>query len=264
MTLKTCSCCKEPQSLDSFSKNGKYIYTVCKSCKNKKHIERTYGLTTDQVHIVCSVLTCNCCHCEFTKINPKHVHHLSNGSRSVLCQKCNLILGQESEMDLLRIEACLNFLNTQRKNLRNRDNQQGSPSDPSTTERRPRKNEFICNRCNRPLSIDSFRIDRKWRRKTCKHCEVCLESARVYGITYKQAFELYSMPECNCCHQSFTSKNKATIHHICDKVIGVLCDGCNRRLGQETEQQVLHLQACKTWIQLAMMVQSDLHGNMKS
>lgn len=262
MTTRICSFCDEEKSLDQFGLNGKFIYSLCKTCKNLKTIMRRYGITIEQAIKVFKTLQCECCHCEFTSKNPRHIHHIATGYKGVICQKCNLILGQETQDDLHRIQSCLQFIKAQRKNLINRDNQQGSLSDPSTTERRPRS--FVCNRCHRHLSKISFRIDRKWRRKVCKHCEVCLESARQFGISYEIAFELYSRDLCDCCQFPFTSTNKVTIHHIGNEVLGAVCDACNRRLGQETKQQVSHLQACESWIQTAMMVQSDLHGNMKS
>jgi predicted nucleotidyltransferase len=177
---------------------------------------RSYKITLEQALEVFKTVNCNCCQCEFTDKNPRHVHHTVDGYRGVLCQKCNLIIGKETEEDLHRIQSCLNFVSLHRENFTNRDNQQGSLSDPSTTARRPRSQEQVCNKCLRSLSMESFRVDRKWIRKTCKHCEVCLESARQYGISYESAFELYSKCTCDCCKQSFTATNKVTIHHIGD------------------------------------------------
>ena len=258
MPTRICSFCDKEKPLDCFSQNGKFLYSLCNTCKNLKTAMRRYNITIEQAIEVFETTKCDCCHCEFTDKNPRHIHHTIDGYKGVLCQKCNLIIGQETSEELYRIQSCLNFIKLQRKNLINRDNQQGSLSDPSTTARRPRS--FVCKRCGRKLHKIEFRP----HRKTCKHCEVCLESARQYGIAYNTAFELYSRDKCDCCQLPFNLVNKIAIHHIGNSVLGAVCDACNRRLGQETTQQVSHLQACESWIQNAMMVQSDLHGNMKS
>lgn len=255
---RKCSTCKQEKPISQFGMNGRFVYSVCKACKKLREAARKFGITIEQAKSAYEVKFCMCCGLEFPKSTMQHIHHTKDGYRGVVCQYCNHILRQETSEDLRHIEACLQFMSQPRKNLFNKDNPQGSRSDgqpcgPSTTTRSARFDEQVCRLCKQPLALSAFRIDRKWRRKTCKHCEVCLESARKYKLTYEEVYQLYSRTVCDCCQVSFTPKNFPTIHHVGDCVFGLLCHQCNRLLGQETGVQRKRLEACAAWIKTMMI-----------
>jgi len=87
----------------------------------------------------------------------------------------------------------------------------------------------------------------------CKHCCVCSLQARIYNLTFEEVYQLRLQKKCQCCGYSFTKKNFATIHHIQDRVLGLVCDACNRCLGQETQEQVRRLTSCMAWIKTMMI-----------
>ncbi len=257
VTRNCSTCCKE-KPISSFGLNGKYVYSVCKSCKKLREAARKYGITTEQVKELYAMKSCMCCGLEFPKSTMQHIHHTVKGCKGVVCQYCNHILCQETELDLRHIEACLKFMDQPRKNLFNRDNPQGRSGTkvlpfPSTTTRLAHSDKKVCNRCKQSLPVTSFRKSQKWLRKTCKTCEVCLQSARVFNLTYEEVFKLYSSNICDCCNLPFTPKNFASIHHVGDSVLGITCNKCNRLLGQETGAQRKRLEKCSAWIKMMMI-----------
>jgi hypothetical protein len=163
-------------------------------------------------------------------------------------------LQQETVEDLQRIEACLDFVQQPRKNLFDRVNPQATEKGASTTTRAARLGEQICKCCARVLPLDAFSMNKRgWHRHQCKHCCVCLLQAKVYNLTFEEVFQLRLREVCDCCSGIFTAKNFATIHHVQDQVLGLVCDNCNRYLGQETQEQVQRLTACATWIKTMMI-----------
>lgn len=256
MTKRTCSTCLELKPKDQFGLNGRHTYSVCKACKKLREAARKYGITTEQAQSMYSQTNCMCCDDLFDKQHLKHIHHTSEGCKGIVCQTCNHILHQETQIDLDRIVACLKFISEPRKNLFNRDNTQGSLSDPSTITRRAQSDcEAFkrCNKCFRLLHQSAFSETGKWSRNTCKHCNVCSLQARVYNLTFEEVYELRQRTVCDCCKVAFTKKNFAAIHHVEDRVLGLVCDACNRCLGQETSEQIHKLASCESWIRLMMI-----------
>lgn len=262
-TIKCCSACKQELPISNFDRNGKYAYSLCKSCKRIRTAARRYNLTLEQVRELYNISACMVCGKKFQNQRMQHIHHTKQGVRGVVCQFCNHILAQETANDLERIEACLNFIQQPRKNLLDRVNPQGSLLDPSTTARAARFGEHICKTCKRVLPLTAFSENGHGGfRRTCKHCAVCSLQAKVYNLTFEEVYNLRLQTKCQCCGHSFTEKNFATIHHVKDRVFGLVCDACNRSLGQETHEQVRRLTCCAAWIK-TMMIQSDLHGDMQ-
>jgi len=256
MTDRSCSTCLQTKPTSQFDSNGRYVYSVCKDCKKLREASRKYGLTCEQAHNLYSRTSCMCCGQLFGKQNLKHIHHTCDDVKGIVCQGCNHILGQETQADLDRVSACLRFVASPRKNLFNRDNPQGSLSDPSTITRRAQSESDthkICRVCSRWLPIESFRKDRKWYRGECRQCAVYLLQARLFNLRIEDVFLLRQQTKCDCCSNSFTKRNFAAIHHVGDRVLGVVCDACNRALGQETPERIRQLEHCAAWIRLMMI-----------
>lgn len=237
-----------------FDRNGRHVYSVCKVCKRLRMASLRYGISVEQARDLYSISHCMCCGVEFTEQRFQHIHHTAKGCQGVVCQTCNHILQQETVEDLRRIEACLDFIEQPRKNLFDRVNPQGRlETIPSTTTRSARFGEQICNACDRVLPLDAFSVNKKWHRHVCKHCCVCSLQARVYNLTFEEVYQLRLRNVCDCCGCVFTQKNFAAIHHIQDRVLGLVCDACNRYLGQETQERVQRLVSCATWIKTLMI-----------
>jgi len=253
-TVKCCSGCRRELPTNVFDRNGLYTYSICKSCKRERTAARRYGLTVEQVRKLHSIPECMCCGKKFQSQRSQHIHHTAFGVQGVVCQFCNHILGQETDDDLRRIKACLDFISQLRKNLFDRVNPQGSLRDPSTTTRLARFGERICTACERVLPLMAFSENGiGGHRRMCKYCCVCSLQAYIYNLTFEEVYQLRLQKQCHCCGDSFTKKNFATIHHVQDRVLGLVCDACNRRLGQETQEQVRRLEACVTWLETMMI-----------
>lgn len=237
-----------------FGRNGRYIYSVCKVCKRLRMAALRYGISIEHARELYNASFCMCCGMKFTEQRFQHIHHTAKGCQGVVCQSCNHILHQETVKDLRRIEACLDFIQSSRKNLFGRVNPQATVKGASTTTRSARFGEQICNACKRILPLDAFSANKRgWHKHQCKHCCVCFLQARIYKLTFAEVYTLRLREVCDCCGCVFTVKNFAAIHHIQDQVLGLVCDACNRCLGQETQEQVQRLTACVTWIKTMMI-----------
>lgn len=247
--MKECSMCGERKSLNQFAKNGKYIYTICKSCKRLRMDSWRYRISVVEAAGLRNQSHCECCGVAFTRQREQHIHHVGTGVRGVVCQKCNHILHQETVKDYSRIRCCLSFMDQPRKNLFGRVNPQGrSTAIPSTTKRPARCGYRVCTICGEDLPLSSFSMNRQWHRKQCKECCVHFTLAREYGLTHNEVRWLKQRSVCECCGCQFTDKNVATIHHVGDRVLGLVCDSCNRCLGQETPERREQLLACANYI----------------
>jgi hypothetical protein len=189
LNTKQCSHCLDVKELSFFDKNGIYTYTVCKACKKLKSAARRYGVPIQEIERLYAHSHCMCCGDKFKNNYHQHIHHTIRGIQGVLCRPCNRIVGKQSEIDVYRIEKCLEFMGSDRKNLFNRDNQQGSPldyhHDPSTTVRLTRK-------LHRAMQAQCYTFD------------LTLDQVKVHRQKQK----------CDCCEYDFNKKNFSTIHHV--------------------------------------------------
>lgn len=253
--LKTCSFCKEAKTLDNFDKNGKYLYSICKDCKRLKTACRRYKISIEAVEFLFAFENCMCCGVKFKSTRLRHIHHIYDGVRGVVCQRCNHVLGQETKDDLKRIQSCIDFISRARKNLLNRDNPQERPSTNELKEGIP--NDYtpdsfrICNKCGESKPLTDFSPHSKsnpWRRLHCKSCASAMVAANEYKISLQQVIELRKKTTCNCCGCQFTEDNWADIHHVSNEVRGLVCHNCNRLLVDESKEQLSRLQDCEQWI----------------
>lgn len=253
--LRTCSFCKEVKPLDNFDKNGKYLYSVCKSCKRLKSACRRYNLSIETVEFLFAFENCMCCNSEFKSTRLRHIHHTDEGVRGVVCQRCNHVLGQETKEDLKRIQSCIEFISGARKNLLNMRQSAGKTFDKRFNERT--LNDYtpdsfrVCNKCGESKPLTEFSPHSKknpWLRLHCKACASAMVAANEYGISLQQVINLRKQNTCDCCGCKFTKDNWSDIHHIGSEVRGLICHNCNRLLVDESEEQLSRLCDCEQWI----------------
>jgi len=245
----TCSKCNLELDESHFSKNGVHTYSICKQCRRIITARRRYGLTQEQCVWLFNQNKCQCCNYPFMDQRQQHIHHIDTGVMGIVCHTCNRILGQETNEDLYRIDCCLAWMQQDRKNPFDRVNPQGRLIEvPSSTTRSTHLESKICRLCKQDLPLINFRKDRRWYRGECFQCAAYLTAARTFKISYEQVVLLYSQINCDCCGCTFTSKNFKAIHHIDERILGIICDSCNRRLGQETGKIANQLNACRNWI----------------
>jgi len=255
--MKTCSKCNidKPLSDFHFRKDTNNYRNVCKVCWDLIRAKRRYGVTIEQAKEFYEQSKCLCCGQSLLTKKERHLHHVNHAVKGILCKYCNFALGQETNDDKHRIESCLKFIGSNRENLFDRVDQQGSRQtepDPSTTTRRAQSEHKVCKTCKRLLPLSQFyrqkRTDGERRCITrCKECQKIYVKTKQYGISFEQVKQLRQMKQCDCCG---IDVNIPFIHHIGDKVLGVTCLRCNSLLEQETEETKYRLQSCANWLMM--------------
>ena len=157
------------------------------------------------------------------------------------------------------------------------DNQQGRPErEPSTTTRPAPKRKRFTLRDNPGYAYDFQR--RRWLRVTkddqawccdcqtwkflaefadckgkpyyyCKTCQRLHKAMYRYRISRELATRFYAVQVCECCGSSFKNQQHKHIHHVNDKVIGVVCLTCNHLLRDESTYHLQRLKCCVTFIE---------------
>lgn len=84
-------------------KNG---YSWCEECYRIGQRARYSGFSFKLVQQLSTIQACECCGCRFTKENKQCIHHLGV-LRGVVCNRCNQILGDESEQRRTQLLACV-------------------------------------------------------------------------------------------------------------------------------------------------------------
>lgn len=112
--LRTCKCCGKQLALKHFYKqkyaSGKSgYYKACKTCFKILGKTYEYGLTFDQVRFLRSKPTCDCCGEEFDNSVP-YIHHIGSTVLGAVCRECNLFLGQETDQEKQRLQACVDWV----------------------------------------------------------------------------------------------------------------------------------------------------------
>jgi len=263
--LKTCSKCGKEKSLTSFHfrKDSKKYRNECKKCLKLLQTAHRYNITFKQAARYYEQSHCMCCGVEFAmKPKQKHLHHVDNKMRGVVCKDCNILLRQETTNDLHRLKSCLSFMGKQRENLFYSVNQQGSRRDgklcgPSTTKRRvpyySLEGLHVCKTCQKALPVDKFYKVKNTQGilkpiTSCKSCYIIYCKSKQYNLTPEQVNFLRSKTNCDCCGSEF-QKFEPYIHHVDDCVLGSVCRLCNLFLEQETDQVRHRLISCVKWIE---------------
>lgn len=262
---KTCLICTIDKNVSEFHfrKETQKYRNQCKECGKYTTASRRYGISFNQAKNFYKEPKCMCCDDYFLNRKHQHLHHVKHKVHGVLCRYCNLVLGQETQDDMSRITACLKFMSRDRKNLFDRDNQQGSQQtefDPSTTECPTHLRK--CKVCNKCLPKGMFYRQKYTSGKyghyaACKECYKIIVKTYKYGLTFNQVQYLRSIKTCQCCQQIL---KVPYIHHIGNEILATLCRECNIILEQESQTTMNKLKACKRWME---MIQSDLLGNMQ-
>lgn len=251
--IRACSCCGRTDR--GFSKNGRFQYSLCKHCKKIKDQARRYGITIEKCEALYAATHCSICHDRFERRLLQHIHHI--GSKTlVVCYYCNKLIGQETGADAHRLISCLEFIKmpdtepTLRKNLFNRVNPQGSLRDPSeTTCQTQVSGLFECVGCRRLLPKDAFSISCGFRKRWCKKCQIVYYVMRKYKLPESMVRWLYSAELCDCCGLPFPNDDKQ-IHHVGNVVRGIVCNGCNSTLRNETPAQERRIQICLDYLMM--------------
>lgn len=250
-----CRRCNQEKELNCFykaSRNKSGFEHICKSCKSIEINARRYGISESFLEYLYSHEQCMCCDAQFTNNKCRHIHHTAQGVRGLVCIHCNHILGQETDEDLQRIEQALAYMKTSRENLLDRDNQQerlrifGKASKlVEESSETTRCESRTCSQCKRILTKESFRTDSRRTRKVCIDCQ----RSNIRLSQSQQATEARNNASyCACCDCELVAKKKC-VHHVGDTVLGVVCNRCNQLLGNESEQRMMRLLACKLWIE---------------
>lgn len=166
---------------------------------------------------------------------------------------------------------------TGRDNLLVADNQQGSQedADPSTTIRTaPEKRwnvkskegykydenlkrwcrlvtatKAFCTGCKQVLSLSKFSKVRGKPHHYCKDCTRLMKAKSRYGISLEHARQLYAKEVCDCCGQPFEKQTHKHIHHVGNKVKGLVCLYCHHTLRDASEEHLQRLKCCMKFIE---------------
>lgn len=182
-----------------------------------------------------------------------------------------------------------------RDNLIAADNQQGRPkmeSEPSTTictapsrkKRKKRKNggegyEFDSQRrrwtriirdgkawccdCQLWKPLKGFACVKGKPYQYCKACQRLHKAMCRYGVSREEAQRLYSIWVCECCGAMIEKQQHQHIHHIENRVLGMVCLRCNHTLRDESPEHLYRLKCCVRFIETRMKIESDLYGDMQ-
>ena len=242
----TCIMCQQPKSKICFynsKRNRRGVEHICIECRSIKSAMHRYKVCKQIIIQLYSKTKCECCGSKFMDKKLRHIHHVENTIRGIICFACNLILGQESNIDRDRIDSCLNFISC--NNLLHTVNPQERPNSmaavPESSET-TRCETLYCKQCMRSnLTQNDFHKTGKSRRPR-RICRSCWNSS--WRLRNKHKAERESAIKCHCCQYKFTKKNKSCVHHIGDVIYGIICNRCNTILGNESIDRVIQLQSC--------------------
>ena len=98
---KTCSQCKRILTKESFYADSLCTRKVCWDCQ-RSNVRLSSSKQAMEARNKAS--NCACCDCELT--GKKCMHHVGDTVYGVVCNRCNLVLGNESEQRKMRLLAC--------------------------------------------------------------------------------------------------------------------------------------------------------------
>lgn len=250
---KICSRCGIDKSTSEFHfrNDTKRFRNQCMECWKYITASRRYNVSFEQAREFYKSPRCMCCKEPFLTKKQQHLHHVNHKVYGIICRYCNFALRQETKEDKDRINSCLTFISNTCKNPLNRVNQQGSwktDTTPSTTACSVLNRQ--CNMCDELLPLSKFYKQKYKSGKygyyaSCKECHKIFVKTYKYGLTFEEVKFLRAAKYCDCCN---TQLKIPYIHHVGDKVLGVLCRECNLLLEQESHITKLKLEACKHWL----------------
>lgn len=89
----------------------------------------------------------------------------------------------------------------------------------------------ICDDCGRPLSIRSFAMSGKHRRKTCRKCNNIRCRYKITGAQFYKMLEA-QMHSCLICEEPINELTARIDHcHSDHEVRSLLCNSCNSAIG---------------------------------
>lgn len=99
---RMCSQCKRKLTKESFRirKESNNIRKVCYGCE-RSNVKLSHSKQAKEARNKAS--NCACCDCELIK---KYLHHVGNTVYGVVCNRCNQLLGDESEQRKTQLLAC--------------------------------------------------------------------------------------------------------------------------------------------------------------
>ncbi len=253
---KTCSKCLVEKDISEFyyRKDSEKLRDQCKECWKYRSSATRLGISFEMAKEYYRQPTCMCCGENFKTKREHHLHHVNHKVKGVICHYCNIALEQETPETLKRLQACLDFMSSSRKNPFDKGNQQGRSGKgilpfPSTSRRRKTSDERECKFCNRILPLKHF-YQRKYKNgkigyhTACKECHKIYVKTYQYGLSFEQISILRSTPRCDCCNLHFTEKSGPYTHHVGERILGVVCRGCNALLEQETDLTKHKIKSC--------------------
>ena len=98
---KQCSLCERFLTTESFNTDKRHTRKVCLDCQ-RSNVRLSQSKQAKEARDKAS--NCACCDCELT--DKKCVHHINDTVYGVVCNKCNQLLGNESEQRKMRLLAC--------------------------------------------------------------------------------------------------------------------------------------------------------------
>ncbi len=239
-----CNKCGEDKPLEDFSKdksNKRGRLSKCKLCDKRRRKFSKYNISEEFLDYLYSYTECMCCGNSFKNALNRHIHHIDEGVQGLVCQDCNFILGQETDLDLLKIESVLAYAHSDRKIL----------CRLSELPRRPYKNTHSvtqcniedgrqCSSCKNFYTEDSFYVRRQ---QICFKCERAGSRLRI-SKPVKEAKQ--KAMHCDCCNDILKEKQ---VHHVGDIAYGIICRHCNLLLRDESKEQIDRLFSAKLWIE---------------
>lgn len=242
----TCTECDTSKPKEAFylsKRNRRGLEYICKACKAIQSAVRRYNIPKTEVEQLYKHPSCMCCETDFKDKKLRHIHHVGDTIRGIVCLSCNHILGQESDVDQKRIQACLDFIS--RNNLSHTVNPQERPigidavaesSETTCCE------TLHCKQCHRPnLTQADFHKTGK-SRKPRRICRDCWNSA--WRLRNKFSRLRKTTTTCQSCGIKFSKTNKSCVHHLGEDLRGIVCNRCNTVLGNESPERIQQLTKC--------------------
>ena len=243
-TCRRCLQTKEAKHFYCQRRNVTGLENICKDCKRIESTAKRYKVSERLIEHLYTYTACMCCEEIFKDRKLVHIHHTQKqGVRGIICLHCNHILSEETLEDEQRIQNCMKFMAC--NNLLDTVNpQERLTSIEATTEssETTRCETLTCKQCKRAnLTLRDFhsKVRSRKPRRICKDCWNA--NWRLRNRSKKLRLQA---TYCDCCNGSFTKHNKSCVHHVGEKIQGIVCNRCNQVLGNESIQRYHQLQAC--------------------
>ena len=243
-TCRRCSKTKLAHEFYAQRRNVTGLEGICKQCKRVESAARRFGVDESTVEGLYANTHCMCCG-EALPDNKKlsHIHHTQkHGVRGLVCFSCNYVLREEMPTDRVRVLKCIEYMT--RNNLLHTVNPQerpiGQDAVPESSET-TRCETFYCMQCQRPgLTQEDFHMQKS--RRTRPICRDCWNAA--WRLRNKFRPLRIKATVCDCCGGQFTKSNKSCVHHVGNKVFGIICNDCNQVTGDGSSAREQQLHAC--------------------